>query len=68
MGMLAVKTIGIVPTVVFFSNALSPPFLPSCCVLAQVHLSERPHDSVLNTHISWRHCLSSMCRVAAVTK
>lgn len=39
MGMLVARTMGIVPTVVFFSDALSPPFLPSCCVLAQVHLS-----------------------------
>lgn len=39
MGMLVARTMGTVPTVVFFSDALSPPFLPSRCVLAQVHLS-----------------------------
>lgn len=53
MGMLVVKTMGIVPTVVFFLDALSPPFLPSCCVLAQVHLSgpfgaERPYAQPLS--------------------
>lgn len=66
MGMLVVRTMVILLTVVFFWDALTPPFFPPCCAQPQVHLTgpfgvERPYASTL-TLFTGGHRSTSMCR------
>lgn len=66
MGMLVVRTMGILLTVVLSSDALTLPFLPPCWDQLQVHLggafgAERPYASVL-TLLTGGHGSTSMCR------